>query len=96
MNERRYELDWLRVLAILVVFLFHSTRFFNLGDWIDLHPAGSYAWASNGAHPSSMVLKQNGQHRIRLQPRQTPHRIDQIWLSRFQWAVPETAEPITR
>ena len=31
--SRRYELDWLRVIAILVVFLYHSTRFFNLGDW---------------------------------------------------------------
>ena len=31
--ERRYDLDWLRVFAILVVFLYHSTRFFNLGDW---------------------------------------------------------------
>ena len=31
--NRRYELDWLRVIAILVVFLYHSTRFFNLGDW---------------------------------------------------------------
>lgn len=30
---RRYELDWLRVAAILSVFLYHSTRFFNLGDW---------------------------------------------------------------
>lgn len=30
---RRYDLDWLRVSAILVVFLYHSTRFFNLGDW---------------------------------------------------------------
>jgi peptidoglycan/LPS O-acetylase OafA/YrhL len=32
-SQRRYELDWLRVLAILIVFLYHSTRFFNLGDW---------------------------------------------------------------
>ena len=32
-SNRRYELDWLRVMAILVVFLYHSTRFFNLGDW---------------------------------------------------------------
>ena len=30
---RRYDLDWLRVLAILVVFVFHSGRFFDLGDW---------------------------------------------------------------
>jgi len=32
-SSRKYELDWLRVLAILLVFLYHSTRFFNLGDW---------------------------------------------------------------
>ena len=32
-SNRRYELDWLRVLAILIVFLYHSSRFFNLGDW---------------------------------------------------------------
>jgi glucan biosynthesis protein C len=31
--QRRYDLDWLRVLAILSVFVYHSTRFFNLGDW---------------------------------------------------------------
>ena len=31
--QRRFDLDWLRVLAILSVFLYHSTRFFNLEDW---------------------------------------------------------------
>ncbi len=31
--HRRYELDWLRVFAILIVYLYHSSRFFNLGDW---------------------------------------------------------------
>ena len=31
--QRRYDLDWLRVLAILSVFVYHSTRFFNLEDW---------------------------------------------------------------
>ena len=30
---RRYDLDWLRVLAILSVFVYHSTRFFNNEDW---------------------------------------------------------------
>ena len=30
---RKYYLDWLRVLGILVVFVFHSTRFFNNEDW---------------------------------------------------------------
>lgn len=31
--ERRYDLDWLRVLAIFVVFIFHSGRFFDLEGW---------------------------------------------------------------
>jgi hypothetical protein len=26
-------LDWLRVFAIFVVFIYHTTRFFNIGDW---------------------------------------------------------------
>lgn len=32
-TPRRYDIDWLRVLAIIAVFFFHSTRFFNLGGW---------------------------------------------------------------
>jgi peptidoglycan/LPS O-acetylase OafA/YrhL len=32
-SARRYDLDWLRVIAILAVFVFHSGRFFDLGDW---------------------------------------------------------------
>jgi glucan biosynthesis protein C len=30
---RRYELDWLRILAILGVFIYHSLRFFDTQDW---------------------------------------------------------------
>ena len=41
--NRRYELDWLRILAILVVFLYHSTRFFNLGDW-HVKNVDTYVW----------------------------------------------------
>ncbi len=32
--QRRFDLDWLRVLAILAVFIFHSTRFFDTDDWL--------------------------------------------------------------
>lgn len=31
--ERRYEYDWLTVLAMLTIFLFHCARFFNHEDW---------------------------------------------------------------
>ncbi|NTU82919.1 MAG: acyltransferase family protein [Chloroflexales bacterium] len=30
---RRYDLDWLRVLAILMIFIFHAGRFFDTRDW---------------------------------------------------------------
>ena len=32
-SQRRYDLDWLRVLAILAVFVFHSGRFFDQMGW---------------------------------------------------------------
>ncbi len=31
--ERRHDIDWLRVLAMLSIFLFHCARFFNYEDW---------------------------------------------------------------
>ncbi len=33
MGERKYELDWLRVLAVLLLFFFHSARVFDFGDF---------------------------------------------------------------
>jgi glucan biosynthesis protein C len=33
MKERRYDIDWLRVIAMLSVFLFHCTRFFDTEGW---------------------------------------------------------------
>jgi len=41
--QRRFDLDWLRVLAILSVFVYHSTRFFNLEDWHVKNPF-TYPW----------------------------------------------------
>lgn len=42
-TARIHYLDWLRVLAILFVFVYHSTRFFNLGDWHIKNPT-TYSW----------------------------------------------------
>ena len=33
MKARRYDLDWLRVIAMLIVFLFHCSRFFGTESW---------------------------------------------------------------
>jgi len=35
---RRYDLDWLRVIAILAIFVFHSTRAFDTDDWTLKNP----------------------------------------------------------
>ena len=42
-SSRRYELDWLRVSAIMTVFIYHSSRFFNLGDW-HVKNVDTYVW----------------------------------------------------
>jgi len=33
LNERRYDIDWLRIVAILAVFIYHCTRFFDTEGW---------------------------------------------------------------
>jgi len=70
------------------------TQSVRMGNWLDVHPAGVYGWAGDTNDPVSIVLRHDGDHIIRIQPRQTPHRIDQIWLSRFQHQMPNTTQPI--
>jgi peptidoglycan/LPS O-acetylase OafA/YrhL len=41
--QRRYDLDWLRVLAILTVFIYHTTRFFHSEDWNVKNPTTYFA-----------------------------------------------------
>jgi hypothetical protein len=66
----------------------------RLGNWLDVHPVGIYGWAGDTNRPIAIVLKHSGEHTIRIQPRQIPHRIDQIWLSRSQERIPNTLEPV--
>ena len=42
-SKRLYYLDWVRVLAILAVFVYHSTRFFNMETWHVKNPTW-YPW----------------------------------------------------
>jgi len=51
--QRRFDLDWLRVLGILAVFLFHSTRFFDFGDW---HVKNPVTYGSAAALQSFMTI----------------------------------------
>jgi peptidoglycan/LPS O-acetylase OafA/YrhL len=31
--ERRYDIDWLRIIAVFLVFIYHCSRFFDLNEW---------------------------------------------------------------
>lgn len=66
----------------------------RLGNWLEIHPVGIYGWAGDTDAPIAIELKNTGDHTIRFQPRQVPHRIDQIWLSRVQHRIPDTNEPV--
>ena len=71
-----------------------GTQSARMGNWLDVHPAGTYGWAGDTDDPVAIVLKHTGDHTIRIQPRQIPHRIDQVWLSRFQHRIPNTQRSI--
>jgi peptidoglycan/LPS O-acetylase OafA/YrhL len=53
LDQRRYDLDWLRILAILAVFVFHTSRFFDIDDWsiknATTYP-GLHLWTSFPSH----------------------------------------------
>jgi hypothetical protein len=66
----------------------------RMGNWLDIHPAGVFGWAGDTFHPKYVILKHSGVHKIRIQPRQVPHRIDQIWLSRYQLRLPDSSKCI--
>ncbi len=45
-TSRRYDLDWLRVGAVLGVFFFHSLHFFDVGDWA-VKNTTTYPWVDS-------------------------------------------------
>jgi len=55
-NLRRYDLDWLRVYAILTIFIFHSDRFFDRGDWHVKNPTTYIASQEWTAFLSSWLM----------------------------------------
>jgi len=43
-QERRYDIDWLRVLAMLMIFFFHCARFFDRDGWQVKNPELSFGF----------------------------------------------------
>jgi hypothetical protein len=62
----------------------------GFGNWLDGFPIGTYAWSSALPHepPQSIRFNQSGRHKLRIQPRHSPHRLEQIWLSVTQKTMP--------
>lgn len=42
MKQRRFDIDWLRVVSMLIIFVFHNGRFFDLIDWHLKNPDKSF------------------------------------------------------
>ena len=66
--------------------------FRGLGNWRDVVDAGIYKWLSQGTPPLTVVewkAKESGLHRVRAQPRQQPHFLDQLLLSQDQDEQPD-------
>lgn len=66
----------------------------QMGNWQSIHPVGTYGWAGNSNNPAKIYLTYDGTHTLLIQPRQVPHCIDQIWLSKNQARIPDTRHPI--
>ena len=56
MPERRYDIDWLRVIAMLAVFLFHCSGFFTPLDWHLKNDERSQILLKNGAIGLTLVI----------------------------------------
>jgi glucans biosynthesis protein C len=60
--QRRYDLDWLRVMAIFAIFIFHNTRFFDTDDWAFKNPStyllvdGWKAFATSWGMPLILII----------------------------------------
>ena len=64
----------------------------GLGNWRDAFDAGVYIWGSQEVPPPTVVsvkFVKAGLHKLRMQPRQVPHHIDQILLSQDQDERPD-------
>lgn len=62
----------------------------GMGNWLDRFPANTYAWSSALPQdpPQKVTFAVSGKQRLRIQPRQTPHQLEQIWLSASQTTLP--------
>lgn len=62
------------------------------GNWLDRFPPQTWAWSSAlpNEPPRTITFERGGRHRMRLQPRHTPHQISTIWLSASRQELPPT------
>ena len=67
----------------------------GFGNWLDRFPAHTSAWSSALPQdaPQTISFARAGKHRLRIQPRQPRHVLEQIWLSATVKALPPPSQP---
>jgi hypothetical protein len=70
----------------------------GFGNWLDGLPANQYDWSSKTPvePPVTVTFQAGGKHKMRIQPRQVVHWIDQIWLSTTQKTRPTDPAPVQK
>lgn len=66
----------------------------GFGNWLDRFPAHTSAWSSALPQdaPQTIAFARAGKHRLRIQPRQPRHVLEQIWLSATVKALPPPSQ----
>lgn len=66
----------------------------GFGNWRDREEENAWAWSSSlpQSPPQTITFRKSGRHRLRVQLRHGPHRIDQIWLSTTRTSRPGSSE----
>jgi hypothetical protein len=70
----------------------------GFGNWRDRHGANQWAWSSSlpQSPPQTVTFDRGGKHRLRVQYRHGPHRLDQIWLSATQKTRPDFSHAVDK
>lgn len=70
----------------------------GFGNWLDGLAPNQYDWSSKTPvePPVTVTFQRTGKHKMRIQARQVPHWIDQIWLSTTQTTRPTDPAPMEK
>ncbi len=74
------------------------TNDFGVGNWLDGDSGLTYSWSSGRPQdpPLTVRFDRAGTHRLRIQPRDPTHRLDQLWLSATRQELPRSSAAVPK